>query len=294
MSASPDLASRYLELLKKSLVNDLYIENEARLLHTFACLANKIPLDLRMYLGLNRDQREIIRFLSDAKQMGSTAVVQVRNADGSLSKVSDLRNITELSHTMIGRLRMDNLHFCMESVLRDNIPGDFIETGVWRGGATIFMRGVLAAHHITDRTVWVADSFQGVPPPTLAEEEGLDLSKSVLPVLAVSLERVRELFSRYGLLDDQVQFLKGWFKDTLPTAPIEKLAVLRLDGDLYESTMDALNPLYDKVSPGGYIIVDDYEACPPCKKAIEEFRSRRGIGDELKKVDEQCVYWRKS
>lgn len=80
-----------------------------------------------------------------------------------------------------------------------------------------------------------------------------------------SLEEVQENFRRYNLLDDQVQFLKGWFCDTLPTAPIEKLAVLRLDGDLYESIMDGLNALYDKVSPGGFIIVDDYGDFEPCR-----------------------------
>jgi len=85
-----------------------------------------------------------------------------------------------------------------------------------------------------------------------------------MPVLAVPLEEVQALFRRYDLLDAQVRFLKGWFKDTLAGAPIERLALLRLDGDLYESTMDALVPLYDKVSPGGFVIVDDYYSCAPC------------------------------
>ena len=101
-------------------------------------------------------------------------------------------------------------------------------------------------------------------------------------------------YRRYGLLDEQVVFLKGWFKDTLAKAPIERLAVLRLDGDLYESTMDALNPLYAKVASGGFIIVDDYFALTQCERAISEFRATHGISDPIHKIDDAGVYWRKS
>ena len=207
--------------------------------------------------------------------------------------VAEMRNHTELAHTMIGRKRLDNLQYCMETVLDDGVPGDFLEAGVWRGGACIFMRGVLAAYGIADRAVWVADSFEGVPRSTHPNDLGVDLSVDVLPVLAVPLEQVRELFDRYDLLDDQVRFLKGWFKDTLQAAPIDRLALLRLDGDLYESTMDALVPLYDKVAPGGFVIVDDYHSCAPCQRAIDDFRSARGIEEPMEKIDEQSVFWRK-
>jgi O-methyltransferase len=91
-----------------------------------------------------------------------------------------------------------------------------------------------------------------------------------------------------------VLFLKGWFKDTLAKAPIKELAVLRLDGDLYESTMDALNPLYAKVSSGGFIIVDDYFAVQQCERAITDFRATHGISDPIHKIDDIGVYWRKS
>jgi len=194
---------------------------------------------------------------------------------------------------MIGMRRMDNIQYCIENVLNDNIAGDLIETGVWRGGASIFMRGVLAAYGIKDRSVWVADSFDGVPPPTLPEDAGFDISKRFYPFLVVSKKTVAELFERYGLLDAQVRFLVGWFKDTLAAAPIEAISVLRLDGDLYESTMGALNPLYAKVSCGGFIIVDDYYSCAPCRKAIDGFRAANAIADEMVKIDDQSVFWRK-
>jgi hypothetical protein len=155
------------------------------------------------------------------------------------------------------------------------------------------MRGYLAAWEMTDRVVWAADSFEGLPVPSLPQDEGYDFSASVMPILAISLEEVQENFRRYGLLDDQVRFLKGWFCDTLPTAPIKQLAVLRLDGDLYESTMDGLNALYHKVTPGGFIIVDDYGDFEPCRRAIHEFRDRHGITDTIEQIDWTGAYWRK-
>jgi ubiquinone/menaquinone biosynthesis C-methylase UbiE len=197
-------------------------------------------------------------------------------------------------HTMLSRRRVENIEFCLETILREKIPGDCMECGVWRGGAVILMRGYLAAHGITDRTVWVADSFEGIPAPTLPQENGLQLSKETHPMLAIDLDTVRNLFERYGLLDDQVRFLKGWFKDTLPQAPVERLALLRLDGDLYESTMDALEALYHKVVPGGFVVIDDYGCLEPCRRAVTEFRERYGITDPIHEVDWTAVYWRKS
>jgi hypothetical protein len=198
------------------------------------------------------------------------------------------------AHSMIGKLRMDNLHLAIAHVISKSIPGDFIETGVWRGGACIFMRAILAAHDVHDRIVWCADSFAGLPTPN-AELYPADAGDEhhTHPPLAISLEEVKANFERYGLLDERVRFLKGWFKDTLPSAPIERLALLRLDGDMYESTMDALRALYAKVSVGGVIIVDDYGAVAACKQAVLDFRGEHGINDPIKDIDGIGAWWLK-
>jgi O-methyltransferase len=198
------------------------------------------------------------------------------------------------AHTMIGVPRLDNLRKCIEAVLDEGVEGDFIETGVWRGGACIFMRGILKAYGKEDRIVWVADSFAGLPPADPAKYP----KESTAPFhvhadLAVSLEQVQRNFAGYGLLDGQVKFLKGWFRDTLPGAPIRKLSILRLDGDLYESTMDALT-LYPKLSPGGFVIVDDYDNVKACNDAIDDFRNERGISEPLLKIEGGGAYWRKT
>jgi O-methyltransferase len=195
------------------------------------------------------------------------------------------------AETMIGRARMRNLRILLESAIHLGIPGDFIETGVWRGGSCIYAKAILKAHGDTERRVYVADSFRGLPPPNAAKypADAGDVH-STLRELAISRGEVEENFRRYGMLDDRVVFIEGWFKDTLPHAPIDKLCVLRLDGDLYESTIVALDALYHKISPGGFVIVDDY-LLPPCASAVHDFRSREAINAPLQPIDEAGVWW---
>ena len=199
------------------------------------------------------------------------------------------------AHTMIGMKRLDNLQFCVEDVLTKGVLGDLIETGVWRGGATIFMRAILKAHAVKDRFVWVADSFEGLPLPN-PEKYPADAEDRLheFRELAVPLDQVKSNFAKYGLLDDQARFLKGWFRDTLPNAPIERLALIRLDGDMYESTMNSLTHLYPKLSKGGYLIVDDYGAIPNCCQAVEDYRGANGITDEVRRIDWTGIYWQRS
>jgi hypothetical protein len=198
------------------------------------------------------------------------------------------------AHTMIGARRLRQLRNACETVLEAGVPGDFIETGVWRGGACILMRAILEVQHVKDRKVWCADSFAGLPLPDV-EHYPADRGDqhNSYHQLVVDLETVRSNFAKYDLLDDQVIFLKGYFKDTLPTAPIERLAVLRLDGDMYESTMQGLEILYDKVSAGGFVIVDDYGAVPACRAAVHDFRTRRNILEPVIGIDWGGVFWRK-
>lgn len=204
--------------------------------------------------------------------------------------------------SMLPLARMDNIGECIESVLRDQVPGDLIETGVWRGGACIFMRGVLKAYGVTDRLVWLADSFEGLPAPDPdkfpleAKVQSGSVMQKAYHNFAVGLEEVTRNFAAYRLLDDQVKFLKGWFKDTLPTAPIKTLALMRLDGDFYESTRNGLDNLYDRLSIGGYVIIDDYgeDSWTYCRKAVDEFRTERNIEDPLVAVDSRCSYWRRT
>jgi O-methyltransferase len=268
--------------------SDLYLDLMAKILtrYGFEGHSSTIKLPGNTYGGY------LFRLLVKALRRDDVRLVGESEFQADLRL--DGRDWPAGAESMIGLKRMANIRECVEQVIADGVPGDLIETGVWRGGSTIYMRAILKAHDVTDRVVWVADSFEGLPEYDGRYDADIGDQLYAAPELAISLEQVQDNFRRYDLLDDQVRFLKGWFSDTLPDAPIESLAVLRLDGDLYASTMDALDALYHRVSPGGFVIVDDYVAVPACAKAIHDFRDRHGITDPLETVDWTCVYWRKT
>ena len=268
---SDPAADRYLELLMGCLTWELFLDQEWW------------DADLKEWSG---DAE------STAAELRRRGWRMVRRGDPAAR--AEGRDWPPTAETMVGDARLRNVAELCAAALRDGVPGDFIETGVWRGGVTILMRAVLAAAGDTDRAVWVADSFEGLPVPD-GERYTADahLDWSGVKALKVGADAVRANFERYGLLDDQVRFLEGWFCDTLPDAPIEQLAVLRLDGDLYQSTMDALVSLEPKVSSGGYVIVDDYGGWESCRAAVEDYRSTKGITAPIAKVDWTGVWWQK-
>ncbi len=198
------------------------------------------------------------------------------------------------AHTMVGVDRLNNVRDLAQAALDEAVPGDFIETGVWRGGCCILMRGILAANGAGDRKVYVADSFQGVPPPK-PDLYPADRDDTLYrhAELAVPLDVVKANFDRYGLLDDQVVFVEGFFSDTLPSLQCGALALLRLDGDLYESTELALRHLYPKLSPGGFVIIDDFGVAPSCRQAVADYRAQHGIDAAIHTIDRSGVWWRK-
>lgn len=251
MSALDDIRSRYLDLVRDSLVG---------LLHE----------DPRLDVG------------------GSGGLAAF---DRSLRVTGSDRPAT--AFTMIGERRMLQLQQAAETAIRDRIPGDFLEAGAWRGGACILMRAVLAAWGDERRRVWVADSFEGMP-PLAPGQPGASVDKlRDVEGFVVSADDVRANFARYDLLDDRVVFLEGWFRDTLRNDAIDTLAILRIDAVLRESTTDALAALYDKVAPGGYVILDDYGAFAGCRAAVAEFRRDRGITDPIEWIDDSGAWWRR-
>jgi hypothetical protein len=253
--SEPNGALLYLDLLKRSLLGVTQEDNSLRV--------------------CEEGSRVVVRGVPYAKKLRLTG-----------------RDWPEKALTMIGQSRLDNLQWCIRQALEDQVPGDLIETGVWRGGAVIFMRGMLRVYG-SPRLVWAADSFRGFPTSMASLDPKGPSPAWMRNVLAVPLTEVKRNFRRYGLLDKQVRFLEGWFRNTLPKAAIKKLSVLRLDGDYYVSTMDALTHLYSRVSPGGFVIVDDYNI-PACKQAVHDFRNTQGIAEKIVGIDGLGVFWRKT
>lgn len=265
-----DLVDSYLTLLERSLTHRLHA-----------------PPDVA---GLG-DTLESRRLRQGLRRLGVLVIDTAADAGGARD---DGRDWPIYAQTMIGSRRLSHLRRCVETILAEGIPGDLIETGVWRGGASILMRAVLHAHGVADRVVWLADSYVGLPAPEPKYEADADSLLHLEPELAIPRAEVEANFHRYGLLDQQVRFIEGWFADTLPTLREQRWALLRLDGDLFGSTTDALENLYPQLSLGGYVIVDDYGAGIGCREAVHQFRAANGITDEIHQIDWTGVYWRKN
>lgn len=198
------------------------------------------------------------------------------------------------SLTMIGEKRFDNIKYLFDDIIVNNIEGDLIETGVWKGGAVIYMNGI-NKYYNQNRKIFVADSFEGLPPPDPKYIYDTNANFHNEKEYSISLDEVKKNFNKFDLLDDNVIFIKGFFKDTLFQYPFNKLSMLRLDGDMYQSTIEALEALYDKVSIGGYIIIDDYgwKKCG-CSKAVDYFIEKNNIKVDLIWIDDFGIYWKKT
>ena len=296
-SQTPMLAARKPDMPAESLPGSV------AMLHDQAKQADKLYLDLLKRVVLNWHYADTVvqdmpewslgrRFLANVlRKYGLKAVVP---HPIPLEQLTDGKGMHTGGYSLAGLKRLDNVHHCIVDVIANGVPGDLLEAGAWRGGTSILMRGVLLAYGVTDRTVWVADSFQGLPEPNI-EKYPQDANEWMHEAdeLAIPADEVRANFERFDLLDDQVQFIEGFFSETLATAPVEELAVLRLDGDMYESTMDTLVALYPKLSPGGYLIVDDYQR-DNCKQAVIDYRNEMQISDEIFEIDWVSAFWQKS
>lgn len=284
------LRRRYLELLRQALSDRLYRpEPQTELSPAEIGRAQEILTRVReRYLGelenpeLPLQRRQLLEFLCQAD---------------ATTMATWLRENSPRAHTLASPKALSNVQELAVRAVEEKVQGDFMEVGAWRGGASILMRAVLDALGDRHRQVWVADSFQGFPPP----DPQVDVVDAVIAEylqaiggFTATLKEVQDNFRRYGLLDKRVRFVNGWFRESLPKAPLGKLSLVRLDGDFYESTRCALENLYDKLSPGGFLIVDDYAPLFGALRAIDEFRSARGIREKLVQVDDQVHYWRKT
>ncbi len=269
------LRRRYLDLLMATLVDLIYAENELRI----EVLRRRGPeekIDTRVLRDIRWQANERYEHIVSAKLDGSDPTVSL------------------YAHTLVGQRRLQNLERCAARVFSEGISGDFVEAGVWKGGAAIFLRALQVAYAQPQRSTWLADSFAGLPAPShpVDKRYGLDLTEAQSPWIAIDQRTVQDNFRAYDLLSENVRFLTGWFEDTLPSAPIKQIAILRIDADYYASTHQALSGLYDRVSPGGWVIVDDYFAFEPCRRAVDEFLGGHPRV-EIRRIDCHAICWRK-
>jgi len=275
-SSEEELRQRYIKLLKAALRNSLYATSKPP---TKADLA-------RMWL-FKQQLRMKFRAARSPEALKLTPRDLYWTVQGNLLP----------AHTLGSQENVDNVHSCVEAVLADGVPGDLLEAGVYRGGQSILMKGILEAYGVKDRKVILADSFEGLPEPDADANFDDVIAHELLKkvgLFAAGEDVVRENFARYDLLDDNVVFIKGWFSESLPKADIGPLAIMRLDADYYHSTMDALTNLYPKLSVGGWVILDDYGHPLGCRQAVAEFREQNGIDDPIHMADAQVGYWQRT
>src|ERR687897_765833 len=229
------IARRYLDLLKGALLDEHYLENEVRIEHLLESIESGEAASPDALRDPARHLSGTMRQLQQARRTGEP--------QGD-SGANDRRDA--LAYTTIGRVRLDHLEGLLDVIREEEVEGDLVECGTGRGGAAILMRGFLEAYELSGPRVWVADRFGGGSPP--AEDGTLAFSPN--------LNMVREGFAGFGLFDDRVAFLEGPPGSTLADAPIGKVALLRIGGDHPEDVRPALDALYDRITLGGFVVVD--------------------------------------
>ncbi len=207
-----------------------------------------------------------------------------------LSETWDLVSPTEFARlyrrvrpfTMCSNARLRALYDAVTEVASRRVPGDLVECGVARGGSAALM--ALRLQQLgEERKLWLFDTFAGLPAPTEADPDHA-IAHRYTGTCAGSLQEVRAAFAKLGV-GTPTEFVPGLFQQTLPAAPIERIAVLHIDGDWYDSVRACLENLYDKVSPGGVIQLDDYGYWKGARKAVDEFVVKRGIRTPLRLID---------
>lgn len=193
------------------------------------------------------------------------------------------------SYTLLDTPRINAVHDLAQRIESEGIPGDVVECGAGSGGAS-----AIYAYHLrrakANRTLWLFDSFQGMPPTT--QEDGREAGQWVGQV-AGSERQVREVLAKVNANMSRVRIVPGWFQDTLPAARIHQISLLSIDADWYASVKTCLENFYEAVAPGGYIYIDDYGYWPGCRKAVHEYLDRRGIRVDLHRVDTTGRWFRK-
>lgn len=224
---------------------------------------------------------------------GDEKVLQKRPFDASTREGG--QDWPLFGYTMVGTKRLENIENLLLDLEKRNIGGDFVECGVWRGGASIYAKAVMDTHAM-HRHVVLVDSFDGLPPASSKHDHNQWVK---MDFLKVSQEQVQSHFKSFNLLDESVEFFKGYFNVSTPQlasslkARSRRIALLRLDGDMYESTMDILFNLYEFVPVGGFLVVDDYRIIE-AQKAVHDFLRLHDSDSDPTEIDQASAYFMKT
>jgi len=245
--------------------------------------------------------KEFVRWLYLSKRLVNYRIT------GDKNEWVMVKNIFRIMpYSLVGVGGLEVTFKTVKNVCARDIPGDIVELGVARGGCATLMASVMFDKYLCgriQRKLWLFDSYEGLPEPTAMDfnsELGNGTGEHVRPLPKGSclgqLDKVKDLmFNKNNFPRDRIEFVKGWFDTTVPAKKdeIKEIAVLRIDGDWYESTKCCLENLYDNVTSGGYVIIDDYQSCYGCKRAVDEFIQDRHIVPVIKFDGRGGCYFKK-
>src|SRR6266478_7907173 len=197
-------------------------------------------------------------------------------------------------YTLVGPERVHSLFVLAQRVEEEKIPGDVIECGVCNGGtAAVLAR--FATRSRLNRTVWLLDSFEGMPKPT--ENDGVSAlgrtAESHVGQEVGDVQKVKQILRHVGADMTRIKIVPGWFQDTFPSVTAKQIAILNIDADWYQSVKLCLETFYDRVVPGGFVSLDDYGHWPGCRKAVDEFFQARELPYKLHQVDYSAHWFQK-
>ncbi len=261
---------RYLDVLKSALLDDHYFEDALRNHYLSVVARKRREPDPRML-------RDPVRYLEPEAERNQ----EMRRVGWMAGDGNETRPF--FPFTAMGRIRLEHLERCLDTLREEQVPGDLLECGVGRGGGAIFMRGYLEAWGVGRRRVWLADTFRAAG--------GEPTDRRTQP-LRGDLNAVRDGFARFELLDERVRFLQGDVADAVAGGPFSEVALIRIGDALDGSPQEVLEAVYDRLSVGAVVLVEDY-VTPARGASVDAFRERHGIEDPLERVDAASVFWRK-
>jgi O-methyltransferase len=233
----------------------------------------------------------LVKWLSFFKAIGEVTCLLLTKPSSQSLRLARLVLMVKPWYTMVSTARLENLYERVREAEKMGIAGDIVECGCWHGGSGAVM-GAASLDAGGQRTAWLFDSFQGLPPP--GDKDGQREHDFYFDGWCKGdTDKVRAIFRRVGFPLEHLKIVPGWFQDTLPYVPVQQIAVLHVDADWYESVKLVLETLYDRVTIGGFVVIDDYFIWPGCKQAVDEFRAARGIHAPLHSVTNTAAYFQK-
>jgi len=209
-------------------------------------------------------------------------------------KLAQLIFTVKPNFTMVKTNNLVNLYNLVQKVNSRSTIGDIVECGVWNGGSAAIMASACASSQGgIDRRIWLFDSFAGLPTPG-PRDGAMERKYYFQGMNKGSVEEVKRVFGKLSLPMENIKICAGWFSATLPAADIQRIAILHIDADWYSSVMAVLETMYDKVVPGGFVVLDDYGYWDGCTQAIENFiREHKIDGVKLERVASTGAYFQK-